>query len=211
MRPRITPDEAQKLWNDYQSGDMYALANIMQGYYSDLFHWGLRLHSEREFVKDCIQDMFVNLWKMQQSAGGASAGAAHAGAVHAGAAHTGAASVAVSNVRSYLLVALKTRILRELSKKHVTHQLMLSDEYSFSVEFSSDLRLIDEEHEVYQVRKLEGVLNSLSDRQKELIYLRFYQSLSFEQIAEVMNLSRQSVYNLLQKSLGSLRKHYQPS
>lgn len=192
MRPRITPDEAQKLWNDYQSGDMYALANIMQGYYSDLFHWGLRLHGEREFVKDCIQDMFVNLWKMQQSAG-----AAHAGALGA-----------VSNVRSYLLVALKTRILRELSKKHVTHQSMLSDEYSFSVEFSSDLRLIDEEHEIYQVKKLEGVLNSLSGRQKELIYLRFYQSLSFEQIAEVMNLSRQSVYNLLQKSLGSLRKHY---
>jgi RNA polymerase sigma factor (sigma-70 family) len=199
MRPRITPDEAQKLWNDYQSGDMYALANIMQGYYPDLFHWGLRLHGEREFVKDCIQDMFVNLWKMQQSAG-----AAHAGAVHTGAAHAGA----VSNVRSYLLVALKTRILRELSKKHVTHQSMLSDEYSFSVEFSSDLRLIDEEHEIYQVRKLEGVLNNLSGRQKELIYLRFYQSLSFEQIAEVMNLSRQSVYNLLQKSLGSLRKHY---
>lgn len=168
---------------------MYALANIMQGYYSDLFHWGLRLHGEREFVKDCIQDMFVNLWKMQQSAGSVSTGA-------------------VSNVRSYLLVALKTRILRELSKKHVTHQSMLSDEYSFSVEFSSDLRLIDEEHEIYQVRKLEGVLNSLSGRQKELIYLRFYQSLSFEQIAEVMNLSRQSVYNLLQKSLGSLRKHY---
>lgn len=189
MRPRITPDEAQKLWNDYQSGDMYALANIMQGYYSDLFHWGLRLHGEREFVKDCIQDMFVNLWKSQQSAGAVSTGT-------------------VSNVRSYLLVALKTRILRELSKKHVTHQSMLSDEYSFSVEFSSDLRLIDEEHEVYQVRKLEGVLNSLSGRQKELIYLRFYQSLSFEQIAEVMNLSRQSVYNLLQKSLGSLRKHY---
>ncbi|MDR6805312.1 RNA polymerase sigma factor (sigma-70 family) [Dyadobacter sp. BE34] len=192
MRPRITPDEAQKLWNDYQSGDMYALANIMQGYYSDLFHWGLRLHGEREFVKDCIQDMFVNLWKTQQSAG-----AAHAGSFGA-----------VSNVRSYLLVVLKTRILRELSKKHVTHQSMLSDEYSFSVEFSSDLRLIDEEHEIYQVRKLEGVLNSLSGRQKELIYLRFYQSLSFEQIAEVMNLSRQSVYNLLQKSLGSLRKHY---
>lgn len=198
MRPRITPDEAQKLWNDYQSGDMYALANIMQAYYSDLFHWGLRLHSEREFVKDCIQDMFVNLWKMQQAAG----------AVSTATVSTGGSAGVVSNVRSYLLVALKTRILRELSKKHVTHQLMLSDEYSFSVEFSSDLRLIDEEHEVYQVRKLEGVLNSLSDRQKELIYLRFYQSLSFEQIAGVMNLSRQSVYNLLQKSLGSLRKHY---
>ncbi|ACT92662.1 RNA polymerase sigma factor [Dyadobacter fermentans] len=195
MRPRITPDEAQKLWNDYQSGDMYALANIMQGYYADLFHWGLRLHGEREFVKDCIQDMFVNLWRMQQSSGAEVKGPAGV----------------VTNVRSYLLVSLKTRILRELSKKHVTHQSMLSDEYSFSVEFSSDLRLIDEEHEIYQVRKLEGILNSLSGRQKELIYLRFYQSLSFEQIAEVMNLSRQSVYNLLQKSLGSLRKHYHVS
>ncbi|WAC14026.1 RNA polymerase sigma factor [Dyadobacter pollutisoli] len=184
MRARITPDEAQKLWNDYQSGDMYALANIMQSYYSDLFHWGLRLHAEREFVKDCIQDMFVKLWKMQESVN------------------------AVENVRSYLMVVLKTRILRELSKKHVTHQSFLSEEYSFSVEFASDLRLIDEEHEVYRIRKLEVVLNHLSDRQKELIYLKFYQNLSFEQIADVMKLSRQSVYNLLQKSLGSLRKHY---
>ncbi|MGV3603724.1 MAG: RNA polymerase sigma factor [Dyadobacter fermentans] len=210
MRPRITPDEAQKLWNDYQSGDMYALANIMQGYYADLFHWGLRLHGEREFVKDCIQDMFVNLWRMQQSSGAGSKAAA--GSVSTSAVSAVAASTAaVTNVRSYLLVSLKTRILRELSKKHVTHQSMLSDEYSFSVEFSSDLRLIDEEHEIYQVKKLEGILNSLSGRQKELIYLRFYQSLSFEQIAEVMNLSRQSVYNLLQKSLGSLRKHYHVS
>ena len=184
MKARITSDEAQKLWHDYQSGDMYALANIMQSYYSDLFHWGLRLYGEREFVKDCIQDMFVKLWKMQESVN------------------------PVENVRSYLLVVLKTRILRELSKKHVTHQSGLSEDYSFSVEFAADLRLIDEEHEIYQVRKLEVILNNLSGRQKELIYLRFYQSLSFEQIAEVMQLSRQSVYNLLQKSLGSLRRHY---
>jgi len=184
MRERLTTDEAQKLWHDYQAGDMYALANIMQSYYSDLFHWGLRLHAEREFVKDCIQDMFVNLWKLHESLN------------------------SVANVRSYLLVALKTRILREMSKKDVTHRSELTDEYSFSVEFSADLRLIDEEHEVYQIRKLETILNHLSGRQKELIYLRFYQNLSFEQIAEVMQLSRQSVYNLLQKSLGSLRKLY---
>ena len=187
MKARLTADDAQKLWHDYQSGDMYALANIMQNYYSDLFHWGLRLYGEREFVKDCIQDIFVNLWKMHESAR------------------------SVENVRSYLFVILKTRILRELSKKHTTHLTMLSEEYSFSVEFAADLHLIEEEHEIYQVKKLESVLNDLSGRQKELIYLRFYQSLSFEQIAEVMQLSRQSVYNLLQKSLGSLRKHYDTS
>ncbi|GAB2781355.1 sigma-70 family RNA polymerase sigma factor [Rhabdobacter roseus] len=185
MSKRLAAQEACELWQDYRAGDIYALGRIMQAYYPDLFHWGMRLHAERELVKDCIQEMFVNLWKQHHSIG------------------------TVENVRSYLLAVLKARILRELSRKHVTHQANLTDEYAFSVEFAADLRLIEEEHEVYQLRKLEQVMNYLPQRQKELIYLRFYQNLSFEQIAEVMQLGRQSVYNLLQKSLGNLRKHWQ--
>jgi RNA polymerase sigma factor (sigma-70 family) len=184
MSRRLPSEEAQQLWQEYRAGDMYALAKIMQSYYADLFHWGMRLHGDREFVKDCIQELFVNLWKMQASVN------------------------SVDNVRSYLLVILKTRILRELSKKQATHQSALSDEYSFSVEFAADIRLIEEENEIYQIRKLEHVINHLPERQKELIYLRFYQNLSFEQIADIMHLGRQSVYNLLHKSLDSLRKNW---
>jgi RNA polymerase sigma factor (sigma-70 family) len=114
----------------------------------------------------------------------------------------------VENVRAYLLLVLKSRILRELSKKNRMSPTSISEDYTFSVEFSADLRLIEEEHEVYQLRKLEQVMNQLPARQKELIYLRFYQNLSFEQIADVMQLGRQSVYNLLQKSLTSLRKNW---
>ena len=105
-------------------------------------------------------------------------------------------------------MVLKSRMLRELSKKERKLHVSLTDDYAFSVEFSADLRLIDEEHEVYQLRKLEQVMNQLPARQKELIYLRFHQNLSFEQIAEIMQLGRQSVYNLLQKSLLSLRRHW---
>ncbi|GAB3701599.1 sigma-70 family RNA polymerase sigma factor [Spirosoma flavus] len=187
MSRRLPQLEAQQLWQDYQAGDMYALAKLMQGYYPDLFHWGMRLHADREFVKDCIQEMFMNLWKMQASIR------------------------PVENVRSYLLVVLKTRILRELSAKQPTYQAALPDEYEFSVEFAADVRLIEEEHEIYQIRRLEHVINHLPERQKELIYLRFYQNLNFEQIAEVMQLGRQSVYNLLQKSLNSLRKNWTAS
>jgi RNA polymerase sigma factor (sigma-70 family) len=186
MHKRLAAQVAHTLWQEYRSGDIFALAKIMEGYYPDLYHWGMRLRPEKEFVKDCIQEMFLTLWKLQ-------------GTIRD-----------VENVRSYLLVMLKTRILRELSYKSVTHQMQLSDEYAFSVEFAADLRLIEEEHEVYQVRKLEQLVNRLPARQKELIYLRFYQSLSFEQIAEVMQLGRQSVYNLLQKSLTSLRKNLTP-
>lgn len=184
MKRRLTNEEAQQLWQDYRAGDIYALANLMERSYPDLFSWGMRLNADREFVKDCIQEIFLSLWKMQETI------------------------ASVENVRSYLLVVLKSRMLRELSKKERKLHVSLTDDYTFSVEFSADLRLIDEEHEVYQLRKLEQVMNHLPPRQKELIYLRFYQNLSFEQIAEIMQLGRQSAYNLLQKSLLSLRRHW---
>jgi RNA polymerase sigma factor (sigma-70 family) len=184
MIRRIPCEEAQRLWQEYRAGDIYALAHIMQNFYPDLFNWGMRLHSDREFVKDCIQETFLSLWKMQETIS------------------------PVENVRSYLLVVLKSRILRELKNEKKFLPTPLTDEYAFAVEFSADLRQIEEEHDVYQLRKLELGMNQLPARQKELIYLRFYQNLSFEQIADVMQLGRQSVYNLLQKSLHSLRKNW---
>lgn len=99
----------------------------------DLFNWGMRLHHEGEFVKDCIQEIFLCFWKIQDTI------------------------APVENVRSYLLVVLKSRILRELSKKENKLYQSLTDDYAVAVEFSADLHLIEEEHEVYQLRKLEQV------------------------------------------------------
>jgi len=184
MIKRLTAHEGKQLWQEYQNGNISALGKLMQGYYPDLFHWGMRLHNEREFVKDCIQEVFINLWKLH------------------------ATIDTVENVRSYLLMVLKSRMLRELSSKHAISHSSIQEDYSFSVEFAADMQMIEEEHEIYQFRKLEIVLNNLPQRQKELIYLRFYQNLSFEEIADVMNLGRQSAYNLFQKSINSLRKNW---
>jgi RNA polymerase sigma factor (sigma-70 family) len=184
MRKRLTGPEEKLLWQEYRTGNILALGKIMQALYSDLYHWGMRLHGEKEFVKDCIQEVFLNLWKLNATIG------------------------EVENVKGYLLTMLKRHMLLELSNQQRMQQSSIEDDYAVSVEFSADLRMIEEEHEIYQFRKLEKVLNSLPQRQKELIYLRFYQNLSFEQIASTMNLGRQSAYNLFQKSLNSLRKNW---
>ena len=52
-------------------------------------------------------------------------------------------------------------------------------------------------------------LDKLSKRQQEVIYLKFYQHLDHAQIAELMNISRQSVYNLLHESILKLRSLWQ--
>jgi RNA polymerase sigma factor (sigma-70 family) len=184
MAGKLTNLEGKQLWQDYQHGNIYALSTLMDEYYADLFHWGMRLHHEREFVKDCIQEVFVNLWRLQKN------------------------TSSVENVRAYLLMVLKNHMLRELGNKHNKLQSSLSDDYSFSVEFAADYQMIEEEQEVYQYRMLEKVMNNLPPRQKELLYLKFYQNLDFEQIADVMNLGRQSAYNLFQKSLNNLRRNW---
>ncbi|MCE7062237.1 RNA polymerase sigma factor [Dyadobacter sp. CY343] len=184
MKKRPAGIDEKHLWQEYRAGNILALGNIMQSLYPDLFHWGMRLYGEREFVKDCIQEVFLNLWKLHGTIG------------------------EVENVKGYLLMVLKIHMLRELSDKNQMLQACIDDDYTFAVEFSADSQMIEEEHEIYQFRTLEKVLNSLPQRQKELIYLRFYQNLSFEQIASVMNLGRQSAYNLFQKSLNSLRKNW---
>ncbi|PWJ56709.1 RNA polymerase sigma factor (sigma-70 family) [Dyadobacter jejuensis] len=184
MGQRLSREHALRLWQEYREGEIVALGEILDGYYPDLYGWGHRFSPDQEVVKDCIQETFLTLWKKQQTIG------------------------AVDNVLAYLMVMLKRRILYEKSKQTGTMDLSLVDTYEFLVEFAPDFRLIQEEHEVYQLQQVAKVINQLPARQKELVYLRFYKNLSFEQIAEIMQLGRQSVYNLFQKSLKSMRKHW---
>ena len=53
---------------------------------------------------------------------------------------------------------------------------------------------------------MQKALNKLSAKQREAIYLKYYQNMTNEQIAEVMKINNQSVRNLISQSLGSLRK-----
>ncbi|WP_229235915.1 RNA polymerase sigma factor [Dyadobacter tibetensis] len=184
MAQRLAYEEAQNLWQEYKDGDITALGKIMEGYYSDLFNWGLRFNADREMIKDCIQETFLTLWKKQETIR------------------------TVENVRAYLMVMIKRRVLSEKNKQQGDVAIDRIEGYEFLVEFAPDLRLIEEEHEVYQIKKLSHHINRLPNRQKEVIYLRFYQNQNFEQIAETMQLGRQSVYNLFHKSLKSLRENW---
>jgi RNA polymerase sigma factor (sigma-70 family) len=54
--------------------------------------------------------------------------------------------------------------------------------------------------------RLKAILALLSKREKEVIYLKYYQYLDNGQIAELMSISRQSVYNLLHEAIRKLKE-----
>lgn len=184
MGKNVSIIEVQQLWEDYRRGDTYALARIMELYYADLFHWGMRICHDKEFIKDCLQDVFMNLHHTQNN------------------------STKVDNVKSYLMVSVKHRIIQGLGKQRMFQQFQDTEDYEFAVEFGIDLRLIKEEEDFHNVSKLNHLVNTLPVRQREIIYLRFYQDLTFDQISEVMQLGKQSVYNLIQKAIKNLKNSW---
>jgi RNA polymerase sigma factor (sigma-70 family) len=55
------------------------------------------------------------------------------------------------------------------------------------------------------------VINTLPPRQKEIIFLRFYEGLSYDEIADIMSISINSAYKLLYKALENLQQIMGPS
>ena len=79
------------------------------------------------------------------------------------------------------------------------------DDYDFFHEFSIERIIIEKQISEERAEKLKKTLSQLSKRQKEIIYLKYYQYLDHGQIAELMNISKQSVYNLLHETINQLR------
>ena len=170
------------LWESITMGDEAAFAQFVKKYSTTLFNYGYRLCDDRDFLKDCIQDLFVDLW------------------------HRRCKIVATDRLKWYLFKSLRNTIFREQLKWQRNQPL--EEEYNFTVEFDIEhLQIIDDEEQV-RTQKVKRTLDHLPPRQKEIIYLKYFEGLAFDDIAQIMDISKQSVHNLLQKSYKNFRKNW---
>jgi hypothetical protein len=54
------------LWQQYKSGDPKAFSRLYGEYVQVLYAQGLRVTPDAGLVKDCIHDLFVDLWRNRQ-------------------------------------------------------------------------------------------------------------------------------------------------
>jgi RNA polymerase sigma factor (sigma-70 family) len=173
---RTEADLMQRL----QRNDEQALASLMRSYYNDLYNYAARFTNDNALIKDCIQEVFISLWQRRETAN------------------------TILSPRYYFLRAVKNKILKSLYKNVHNGDLTRNDYDSF-YEFSTEQILIEKQVTEEKAQKLRKILSMLSKKQKEIIYLKYYQYLDHAQIADLMNLSRQSVYNLLHETMHKLR------
>jgi RNA polymerase sigma factor (sigma-70 family) len=165
-----------------QVGDEQAFASLMRRYYRDLYNYGSKFSRDESLIKDCIQEVFISLWQRRET-------------IHS-----------ILSPKYYFLRATKNKVLKALYKNMQNASLAdLPQEYEFFHEFSVEYILIEKQMTDERAAKLKDALCLLSRKQKEIVYLKYYQYLDCSQIAELMSLNRQSVYNLLHETIQKLR------
>lgn len=176
--------ENSDLWNRIRAGERNALACLYNIHVGSLYNYGNKIARSSIIVEDAIQDLFIDLWNYRKNLGIA------------------------NSVRSYLYASLRRKIIKSMQESHEFCSDYQWDDMHLMVDSEED-KIIAREYTDEKVARLRASLNNLSPRQYEAIVLRFYNKLSYLEIAEVMDVNEQSVRNLIQRGIESLRQHSQ--
>jgi RNA polymerase sigma factor (sigma-70 family) len=167
------------LWGKMIEGGEDAFSYIYNAYFPSLYKYGMKILADSPMVKDCIHDLFVNLWLSRKNLS------------------------ETDNIKYYLFTSLRRRIARHNSNG--TMQLAGDDTDVFMP--SPEQNLIDRQNKNEQHARMSEIIKKLPKRQQEVLYLRYYEGLSPEQTAALMQLSINSTYVLLSKALSFLKKN----
>jgi RNA polymerase sigma factor (sigma-70 family) len=168
-----------ELWNSFIQGNKEALGNLFKRYYPLLYQYGSKICPDKIVLEDSIQELFAELWQKKSNP-------------------------SIQSVKAYLLQALKYKLYKSFrTQKHTLNIEQGSNEY---FEWSHETFLITKEEDEEKLKKIANAINQLPARQKEIIYLRIYKGLSYEEISEIMQINYQVVRNLLCQALKTFRK-----
>lgn len=168
-----------KIWEKFVSGDHSRFRDLFHGYYQGLYGYGLKLCNDSELVKDAIQDLFISIWDRRNEL-------SH-----------------ISSPNVYLYVSLRRNIFTAITKKSWDKDVPDKAQYESQIYFDAEELIM--KNESREEQKLHQALNQLSNKQKEVIYLHYYNGMNYGEIEEIMSINRQSVRNHMYRAMESLR------
>lgn len=174
--------ELHQLWDKLCEGEKRALGALFERTFDSLYRYGYRVISNPDQVLDSIQDVFYQLWKYRSNLD------------------------KPTSVEGYLFISLRRQLLRKKEKRKKrseNDEKYMSEEFDPLLDYENWGEVLDLEEE--QKRQLEDAIQELTDRQREVIYLKFFEGLSTKELANVLDIRAQSIYNLVHDAVESLR------
>lgn len=170
-----------QLWQSFKKGDEEAFSAIYKAHSPALYAYGMRILQDEDHVKDVMHSLFVKLWNNKNTTGN------------------------TDNVRFFLLRALKNAIISYKAREGKTDKIDQWGEALFAFNVTPESIYIQREETAIQANQLMNAINQLSSRQKEIIYLKYFEELDYTEIAEIMDITVKGAYKLSARAIDSLK------
>lgn len=112
----------QLLWKSFLEGNRESFEEIYSLYYKNLYTYGMRKINQPDIVRDCIQDLFVNLWTNRSGLG------------------------TTTNIKYYLLASLRNQLTRINTIEGRWKNVELSAAEGFYIQFNPESDYIRKEN-----------------------------------------------------------------
>ncbi|MFH5833333.1 RNA polymerase sigma factor [Halalkalibaculum sp. DA3122] len=179
---KVTPDE-NNLWELFLNGNLDAWEQIFTLYYEDLYGYGLKLSGRPELTKDCIHELFVVLWDRREHLS------------------------EVDSTKAYLLASLRRSLLKKIKKRRKYFEEQEEPLESIpKIQFSPEVILIKDEVKAEKLKALYKALDDLPSRQKEVLYLKYFNGMSYDEIEDILSIKYQSIKNHIYRAISNLRE-----
>lgn len=172
----------ETLWKGLQQGDKEMFLALYKKFYHSLLFIGLKEIHDAELVKDTIQHLFLYLWEKRETLGEA------------------------KNVKSYIITSFLRKLSCDWKKAGKTGGLQVVwNSNTEDPQTNPEEKLIRKDGQFFLCKLLMNHINNLPNRQKELITLKFYEGLSYEEIVQRTGLSHRAAYNKIHEALKKLK------
>lgn len=171
-------------WQELKQGNKNALELIFHRYHADLFRYAVKLTGNPVQAEDHIQELFLRIWNRRDNLGD------------------------VTGVKTYLWTALRRSLLAEQKEKSWYEQRNGVEQRSDKLrimQFSAEELIIHQEENTQRSRALKQAMDQLSDKQREILYLKYFDGMSYEEIEEIMSINYQTARNYVYEGLKALK------
>jgi len=165
-------------WADFVKGDKKSFEFIYNSYYGPLLNYATKFDLDLWFIEEAIQDLFVKLWKNRANLN------------------------QPGSIKFYLFRALKNCIYNKIKISH--REVYIGDESDM---LAFDLHFHPVYHEGQDSDQLiKKLLEPLTERQKEAIYLFYVEDMGYKEIADLLKIKIGGAYKLIYRALAGIRE-----
>lgn len=168
------------LWERVANDDQQAYAEVYRFYFRGFYNYGKKFTNDEVLLEDAIQEALLIIWDKR---------------------HT---LTSIEFPGTYFYTSFRYTLLQKLKQQR---RLVTTDKQEEEPEFNAEHIIINREMEADVKHQLEKAMIALTPRQREAIFLRFYEDLSYEEVANVLQITTKATYKIMARALSQLRKN----